>query len=292
MKKITKDFKNPPAVLVNQTTKGTIALALTEKNKHKFKTSIYRHKTVLEELSSAKMYNNKCAFCESDTTAGAPLQVEHYRPKAKVTGEDQPLGYYWLGYEWTNLLLACSTCNNKKRNHFPIDITGNRVLTHPILNGNVDENQFKVNSTSLLGEVALIINPEIETETRSNFTFLHSGEINGNNEKAKKTIKHCGLDRPILTITRKKFYDKLFNKFMKHFDKHNKNEVNDDQLFVLLVDTIEDLIAHLADNGVYYEFAYTCWKQFQKFFINRFQPPEQAHLKKAYDKVLLEVKNT
>jgi len=37
--------------------------------------------------------------------------VEHFRPKRK---------YFWLAYEWDNLLLSCHDCNNSKSEHFPI----------------------------------------------------------------------------------------------------------------------------------------------------------------------------
>jgi hypothetical protein len=49
-----------------------------------------------------RFYKNKYAYCETNTLAGATLQVEHYRPKAKLIEDTDHLGYYWLAYEWTN----------------------------------------------------------------------------------------------------------------------------------------------------------------------------------------------
>ena len=51
--------------------------------------------------------------------------VEHYRPKGGWVQDERDRlrrpGYYWLAYEWTNLLFACQKCNQSfKRNRFPL----------------------------------------------------------------------------------------------------------------------------------------------------------------------------
>ncbi len=84
MRKVKKDFSNVPPVLKNATCDALIAEALILKGKHAFKTEVYGHEEVRWALDG--IYNGKCAFCETDTSAGATMQVEHYRPKAKVTG--------------------------------------------------------------------------------------------------------------------------------------------------------------------------------------------------------------
>lgn len=63
-----------------------------------------------------KLYHGKCAYCETSMRARG-LQIEHYRP---ING-----GYYWLAYEWTNLTLACASCNGAKGSEFPI--TGKKI---------------------------------------------------------------------------------------------------------------------------------------------------------------------
>jgi hypothetical protein len=74
-------------------------------------------------------FHGKCAYCESKIAADQPGDVEHYRPKRGVTDErDQPVmitssngtvaehpGYYWLAYDWRNLLPCCSKCNRPFR---------------------------------------------------------------------------------------------------------------------------------------------------------------------------------
>jgi hypothetical protein len=87
------------------------------------------------------VFNKRCAYCESplifDRSRG---DAEHYRPKGSVIwrddngdesraqcelhdGEiiDHP-GYFWLAYDWRNLVPACADCNsgNGKVDQFPV----------------------------------------------------------------------------------------------------------------------------------------------------------------------------
>ena len=69
-----------------------------------------------------KYFWQKCAYCESNFTAVAFGDVEHYRPKRKVQEYQDHPGYYWLAYREDNLVPCCQLCNQGrgKRNHFPI----------------------------------------------------------------------------------------------------------------------------------------------------------------------------
>lgn len=80
-------------------------------------------------------FHGKCAYCESlivDATDNPA--AEHFRPKnaptvlntagkqeeVRVNGVAHP-GYFWLAYDWRNLVPACSQCNsNYKGNLFPV----------------------------------------------------------------------------------------------------------------------------------------------------------------------------
>src|SRR5574341_1145443 len=67
------------------------------------------------------VFFGKCAYCETLIAENHPGDIEHFRPKGRVTdsmgrqlmvqdenGEEYPHpGYYWLAYDWKNLLLAC-----------------------------------------------------------------------------------------------------------------------------------------------------------------------------------------
>lgn len=73
----------------------------------------YRNPTIRSSLERAQ--HDKCCYCDSKA---APLEVEHHRPKSAVRqtrdGAEERPGYYWLAYEWTNLMLACVLCNQPR----------------------------------------------------------------------------------------------------------------------------------------------------------------------------------
>lgn len=84
--------------------------------------TIYGHATVKQAL--LEMQQGKCAYCEVKVHDN-PGTIDHFRPSGEVKQVDgeQRLrpGYYWLAYEWENLLLACVNCNQySKRTLFPL----------------------------------------------------------------------------------------------------------------------------------------------------------------------------
>jgi len=99
--------------------------------KFKFNRLIYAHETVKKALMKAQ--HKKCCFCERKI--GIDGDVEHFRPKqAYQQAKGEPLqytGYYWLAYEWDNLYLACTGCNQRhKQNLFPLQNPNDRVANH------------------------------------------------------------------------------------------------------------------------------------------------------------------
>ncbi|QGJ79194.1 hypothetical protein CN204_31890 [Sinorhizobium meliloti] len=77
----------------------------------------YSHDTVRDALQN--LFHNKCAYCESKIAGSQDTDIEHYRPKGRVTdalksGVAHP-GYWWLAMEWTNLVLACTHCNQRRK---------------------------------------------------------------------------------------------------------------------------------------------------------------------------------
>lgn len=99
----------------------------------KFKNSIYNAKQVKKALLKAQY--NKCCYCETLYRDPINLAVEHFRPKSGVrqtrNGKEEYLGYYWLAYEWNNLLLSCHPCNSiHKRTLFPLANLAHRARSH------------------------------------------------------------------------------------------------------------------------------------------------------------------
>lgn len=99
---------------------------------------IYKKKTIQKEyfFNRKSPFFGKCAYCETPILDFQHGDIDHFRPKLSVTDEnDQPIylkdsegnllldkndnvqlhpGYYWLAYDWRNLLPTCMTCNRPK----------------------------------------------------------------------------------------------------------------------------------------------------------------------------------
>jgi len=64
------------------------------------------------------MQGRICAYCAVGTNG---LDVEHFRPKGAIEGDEAHGGYWWLAYETSNYFLGCTVCNRiRKRTGFPL----------------------------------------------------------------------------------------------------------------------------------------------------------------------------
>jgi uncharacterized protein (TIGR02646 family) len=266
MKKVIKNFDSIPSKLASKECQTIIQEALNEKGKHDFKGGYYAHSSVKKEL--AKIYNNKCAFCENDSTAGAALQVEHYRPKAKVSENNDHSGYYWLGYEWSNLLYACSKCNRAKSNAFPLNSEDNRSIV-PLLNGNLNLNHCYSYSSHLIAENPLLLNPEIDSP-EEHLIYLPSGKLKWKTEKGEITIKVCKLDRQPLLIARKKLISRFLDNFIKIIADYNNTHISLETVTYAVKMQIKEMIQIINKNESFSELTKYMLKNYEYFFIRRF----------------------
>jgi hypothetical protein len=72
--------------------------------------------------------HGKCAYCESPLTFPGNASLDRFRPKAGALGLDGEYStehYWWLAYEWVNILPTCLKCNKFKGAKFPVE--GRRV---------------------------------------------------------------------------------------------------------------------------------------------------------------------
>ena len=173
--------------------------------KIRIENKIYGHKTVKSVLRKAQ--HNKCCFCEKDQK-GENGNVEHFRPKEgyKSRKEEKKLnkpGYYWLGYDWSNLFFVCSACNSagNKGNLFPLVNESKRAKSH---HDNIDQ------------EESLLIDPNGTKDPRDHIYFETQFVkdksivfVKGKSIYGKKTIETCGLDREELNDKRAELIDNI-----------------------------------------------------------------------------------
>jgi uncharacterized protein (TIGR02646 family) len=152
-------------------------------SKFEFDSGIYAHLNIKTALISSQF--GKCAFCESNVISVAYGDVEHFRPKK---GYKQILkdslhytGYYWLAYDWKNLLFSCAICNQRnKKNLFPLINPNKRALNH--------QNNIKT-------EKPYFIDPSIENP-KFLIKFIGATATGiDKNKRGKKTIESLGLNR-------------------------------------------------------------------------------------------------
>lgn len=154
-----------------------------------------------------QMQYAKCCFCESIIDAGFPGDVEHYRPKKGVTEVPKHGGYWWLAYEWSNLLLSCNRCNRgHKKNHFPISLSSSRAMTR---------------ADDLTLEAPLLLNPT-EDEPDEHLGYREH-VLFPKTDRGKETIDKLGLNRKLELVedfeTGKKLPDGLLGRRERHYHK-------------------------------------------------------------------------
>ena len=161
--------------------------------KFQFDSRIYGDTTVKDLLK--KNQHDKCCYCESRFASVAYGDVEHFRPKAysinKKSAKRVYPGYYWLCYEWTNLLFSCEICNRTyKKNYFPLISAAQRARNH---------------NDNLGAERSFLVNPGHE-DPREHIRF-NGDAPTGITNRGTVTIGFLGLDRSALTEDRLKLLD-------------------------------------------------------------------------------------
>lgn len=210
MRKINKDFNNAPSALLNCAKKQETNL-LENKN-----VNSNCYKKSREQLE--KQFYEKCAYCETEYLANSDTWIEHYRPKSE---------YYWLAYEWSNLLPTCTKCNRNKRNYFPLINKAGKIKKPPLSNGKLDTSKCKADTASLLNEQAFVLHPKIDNpkdyldfRINSNCTgieIIGKDQINHDKYQGRgdATIKICDLNRSDLIIDR---YKKVILEIIETFE--------------------------------------------------------------------------
>lgn len=227
MIKVNKDYSLVPDKLKSIKCQSLVVKSITEKNGHEFKASYY-NKGTLELL--IKLYNNKCCYCETKTASSAFWRVDHYRPKSRVKEDNTHLGYYWLAYEWSNLLLSCEKCNNHKLDHFPIENEISRIRSPKIIKSGIPHNFYlKANSKLFRDEKSLLLNPEIDNP-EDHIYFKPDGTVSYISPKGKKSIEIYGLDREDLNLARHKIIDDYFDEIKKILSDYIKDIIDEETL--------------------------------------------------------------
>ena len=173
--------------------------------------NLYKDPRMQSVYKSGKApFYGKCVYCESDVLVNQPGDIEHWRPKNRVTDEKNRAieivtgggkkvphpGYYWLAYEWRNLLLACETCNRPSTSK----TTGRRI-------GKWDQFPVRGFRATKMGEESqespILLNP-VEEDPSAHLEVDDTGVIIAKTDRGQKCIDIFGLnDREALRDARR-----------------------------------------------------------------------------------------
>lgn len=151
---------------------------------------LYKDKALLDVYKCSRgPFFGKCAYCESPVLVSQHGDIEHWRPKRAVSDlEGEPVehpGYYWLAYDWRNLLLSCIACNQKwKKTRFPVK---GQHASQP--GGESDEQP-------------LLLNP-LWDDPEQHLYVDESGVMIPRTDRGHASITVCGLNRQELVTKRR-----------------------------------------------------------------------------------------
>ena len=286
---VVKNFDAPPAALTRQEIKDSLSLILNG-DKKAISSDLYRGRVetpqgvkflVVEALM--KLYYDKCAYCECKEFSP---QIEHYRPKNRVTGARGHKGYYWLVYEWVNLVPTCFDCNKvgtAKGNYFPIKDEKKR-LAKPHDNAISVKDLIEL----LIAEQPMLLHPEIDTHAPTCFAFSNKGKMKGVDKegRGKATIKICNLNRRNLIFRRQKYFDEYLWRIKDALDLFRRNIINNDVLLQFLKITFLRMEKWNSPNQEYSLFGKYAIENFSKIALPLLPKEYRATVKEAHQRFI------
>lgn len=280
MIRVYKDFEVPPPGLTTDACNAQRLKALTEKAAHNFSGYHYRD-SIMDILRG--IYKYKCGYCETPELAGAGLRVDHFRPKGRVVELPHHGGYYWLGYEWSNLILVCEKCNRKKWDHFPIGDETTRVLQPTIgINGLPTSDCCRADKSLLVNERAFLLNPEID-DPDVHLAFLPDGDVKGKTLRGATSIDVYDLRRSPLLEDRKNMTDDIIEKLKKHLLRFLDREIDENTYRYVMQDVYDEAVKNRQPNKAYSRVANTLFEDFETFVVNQFPQHQQPYIKQSFN---------
>jgi uncharacterized protein (TIGR02646 family) len=215
------------------------AKAKLEQGNHEVSQAVYAAEVVKQALE--QLFLGKCCYCESRIGVVADWDVEHFRPKGKVSERPEHPGYYWLAYDWENLLPSCSYCNQARKDRATaMEAEGpseGKLDQFPLLD---EALRCMDHHGDLALEQPLMINPTLE-DPEIHIGFMPDGKAFGLSERGARTIDICHLNR-------KRLRDERLGKMAGVLELVNLLTRVDDHLSAQIRDS---LVSTAADDKVH-----------------------------------------
>ena len=211
--------------------------------------NLYKDPRMQNVYKSGKTpFYGKCAYCESDVLVNQPGDIEHWRPKNRVTDEKNRAieivtggskkvphpGYYWLAYEWRNLLLACAICNRPSTSK-----TTGRLI------GKWDQFPVEAFRATKMGEESqespVLLNP-VEEDPAVHLKVDEDGFIIAKTDCGQKCIDIFGLNiREPLLDARQKYINDTRRLIGLLINSIKSKQPNNDDAMGMLVEIVKEI---------------------------------------------------
>ncbi len=177
------------------------------------KKALYKEQKVDVLMDYDGPFRGKCAYCDRDIH-NQHGDVEHYRPECAVTDIDRkPVtrtingqvethpGYYWLAYDWTNLVPSCIRCNQSSTKFTEGKLIG-KWDRFPV----VDFRAWEPGKED--DEEPLLIHPA-KMKPSDHLIFHPNGVIGWNTDCGETTVRVLGLNEYGLPDRRGEHYESI-----------------------------------------------------------------------------------
>ncbi len=133
----------------------------------------------------ARLSHDKCWFSE---VRSAELEIDHFRPKGRVSDTQIPhTGYWWLSFEWTNFRLATALVNKRRHDYREKNVCG-KGCYFPLLDESTrvpDTEPHPINR-----EKPKLLDPCIGADVQLLSYSVESGKIVERYRKDEHSTKH------------------------------------------------------------------------------------------------------
>lgn len=177
-------------------------------------------------------FHGKCGYCEIKIESPLLGTIDRYRPNNGVRDKKEYYQdlYWWLNFEWENLIYSCKECSQYKGSYFPIK--GSRVLN--------EKDDFK-------SEHRLLLNPYLD-EPNEHLGYIIYDEpyhINAISDEGNQTIELLRLNRTNLIEGRRKAKNEIIESIeLLISDSSNKIAKNHLRNIFELQDFTEEFLSY------------------------------------------------
>lgn len=165
-------------------------------------------------------FRGKCSYCETRFIESQPGDVDHFRPKDRIEedingrrviltvknagGQVPHPGYYWLAYEWRNLLPTCADCNRPNRGNTKSGLCVGKWCLFPV------DGFRALKPGEEIDEDSLLINP-VDVDPADHLLIDRTGIMSAKDgsKKGDACLKVFGLnEREALVKARREAYSR------------------------------------------------------------------------------------